>query len=163
MPQASRHQLEVYRRNPHQQLQCIRSDGRRHSSSEHSPVDLAHCQAGKNPALSHKGSLSADTQVEGLCWSLEGVEKSNLKRAIPVARLQSCSLDHRFFAARRLHLRSPHLRPCSTQLMHQHHRYIDVLPFPTFRERIIKLAYCEKEPMINEDELCQDLIDGLIC
>jgi hypothetical protein len=56
-----------------------------------------------------------------------------------------------------------HLRPCATQLMYRHHPYIDVLPFPTFRERLIKLA-CAGEPMIDEDELCKDLEnDGLIC
>ena len=56
-----------------------------------------------------------------------------------------------------------HLRPCATQLMYRHHPYIDVLPFPTFRERLIKLA-CVKEPTIDEDELCKDLEnDGLIC
>jgi hypothetical protein len=55
------------------------------------------------------------------------------------------------------------LRPCATQLMYRHHPYIDVLPFPTFRERLIKLA-CAEEPMIDEDELCKDLEnDGLIC
>jgi len=47
--------------------------------------------------------------------------------------------------------------------MYRHHPYIDVLPFPTFRERLIKLA-CAGEPMIDEDELCKDLEnDGLIC
>jgi hypothetical protein len=56
-----------------------------------------------------------------------------------------------------------HLRPCAAQLMHRHHPYIDVLPFPTFRERLITLT-CAKEPMIDEDELCKDLEnDGLIC
>jgi len=56
-----------------------------------------------------------------------------------------------------------HLQPCATQLMYRHHPYIDVLPFPTFRERLIKLAYAE-EPMIDEDELCTDLKNnGLIC
>jgi hypothetical protein len=56
-----------------------------------------------------------------------------------------------------------HLRPCATQLMYRHHPYIDVLPFPTFRERLIKLA-CAEEPMVDEDELCKDLQnDGLIC
>ena len=56
-----------------------------------------------------------------------------------------------------------HLRPCATQLMYRHHPYIDVLPFPVFRERLIKLV-CAEEPMIDEDELCQDLTnDGLIC
>ncbi|KAF8859049.1 hypothetical protein BDZ45DRAFT_372188 [Acephala macrosclerotiorum] len=56
------------------------------------------------------------------------------------------------------------LRPCATQLMHRHHPYIDMLPFPTFRERVIKLA-CAEEPMIDEDDLCKDLSenDGLIC
>ena len=56
-----------------------------------------------------------------------------------------------------------HLRPSATQLVIRHHPYIDVLPFPTFRERLIKLA-CSKEPIIDEDELCHDLEnDGLIC
>lgn len=56
-----------------------------------------------------------------------------------------------------------HLRPCAPQLMYRHHPYIDVLPFPTFRERLINLA-CAKEPTIDEDELCKDLEnDGLIC
>jgi hypothetical protein len=61
------------------------------------------------------------------------------------------------------HLRT-YLRPTATQMMHRHHPYIDVLPFPKFRERIIKLAYAEDEPMIDEDDLCEDLQkDGLIC
>jgi hypothetical protein len=56
-----------------------------------------------------------------------------------------------------------HLRPCPTQLVLAHHPYIDVLPFPTFRERLIKLAYTDS-PMIDEDDLCSDLEnDGLIC
>jgi hypothetical protein len=56
-----------------------------------------------------------------------------------------------------------HLRPCPAQLMISHHPYIDVLPFPTFRERVIRLAM-GKEPMIDEDDLCRDLEnDGLIC
>jgi hypothetical protein len=56
-----------------------------------------------------------------------------------------------------------HLRPCATQLMHKHHPYIDVLPFPTFRERVIKLAYVD-EPLIDEEDLCNDLQnDGLVC
>jgi hypothetical protein len=58
---------------------------------------------------------------------------------------------------------SIYLRPTATQMMHKHHPYIDMLPFPTFRERIIKLAYVE-EPIIDEGDLCQDLLnDGLVC
>ncbi|TAQ86326.1 hypothetical protein B7494_g5340 [Chlorociboria aeruginascens] len=67
----------------------------------------------------------------------------------------SCSRDF-------LHLKT-HLRPCASQLIYTHHPYIDVLPFPTFRERVIKLA-CTESPIIDEDELCRDLEnDGLIC
>ncbi len=56
-----------------------------------------------------------------------------------------------------------YLRPTATQMMNKHHPYIDVLPFPTFRDRVIKLA-CSEEPMVDEDELCEDLQnDGLIC
>ena len=54
------------------------------------------------------------------------------------------------------------LRPCAAQLMQKHHPWIDVLPFPTLRERAIKLAYCE-EPMIDEDDLCNDLNEGRVC
>jgi hypothetical protein len=55
-----------------------------------------------------------------------------------------------------------HLRPCAAQLMQRHHPWIDVFPFPTLRERAIKLAYCE-EPMIDEDDFCNDLTEGLVC
>lgn len=56
-----------------------------------------------------------------------------------------------------------YLRPTAAQMVVSHHPYIDVLPFPTFRDRIIKLAYVE-EPMIDEEELCRDLAnDGLVC
>ena len=89
--------------------------------------------------------------------------------------LDSCNVESPFFrdsisesAAEEaclsdfLHLRT-HLRPCAAQLLYRHHPYIDVLPFPCFRERLIKLT-CAKEPMINEDELCNDLEnDGLVC
>jgi hypothetical protein len=55
------------------------------------------------------------------------------------------------------------LRPCVTQLTHMHHPYIDVLPFPTFRERVIKLAYVD-QPIIDEEDLHNDVSnDGLIC
>ena len=55
------------------------------------------------------------------------------------------------------------LQPCASQMIYRHHPYIDLLPFPTFRERIIKLNYTET-PMIDERELCKDLQnDGLIC
>ena len=58
-----------------------------------------------------------------------------------------------------LHLNT-HLRPSVIQLTARHHPYIDMLPFPTFRERLI----CSDQPIINEDELCDDLKnDGLIC
>lgn len=55
------------------------------------------------------------------------------------------------------------LQPCVSQIMYSHHPYIDLLPFPTFRERVIKLT-CTETPMIDENELCSDLQnDGLIC
>jgi hypothetical protein len=67
----------------------------------------------------------------------------------------SCSKDF-------LHLKK-HLRPSASQIMHSHHPCIDVLPFPQFRERFIKLI-SSQPPMIDEDELWDDLQnDGLIC
>ena len=56
-----------------------------------------------------------------------------------------------------------HLRPVAAQVMYKHDPYIDTFPFPTFRERVIKLAYGDT-PMIDEEDLCNDLNnDGLIC
>lgn len=57
----------------------------------------------------------------------------------------------------------PCLRPSVSQIMHDHHPYIDVLPFPKLRDRIIKLT-CGSEPMMDDEELCHDLAnDGLVC
>lgn len=57
----------------------------------------------------------------------------------------------------------PYLRPSSAQIIHPHHPYLDVLPFPVFRERVLRLISTDP-PMIDEDELCEDLTkDGLIC
>jgi hypothetical protein len=57
----------------------------------------------------------------------------------------------------------PLLRPSSTQLTHPHHPYLDILPFPAFRNRIIQLLQVQPRP-IDSDKLCQDLkSDGLIC
>jgi hypothetical protein len=57
----------------------------------------------------------------------------------------------------------PLLRPSSTQLTHPHHPYLDILPFPAFRNRIIQLLQVQPRP-IDSDKLCQDLTsDGLIC
>lgn len=55
------------------------------------------------------------------------------------------------------------LRPTKNQLSRRHHPYLDVLPFPTFRERTIALLNVDP-PIIDEDELCHDLLnDGLVC
>ncbi|GIK05568.1 hypothetical protein Aspvir_009681 [Aspergillus viridinutans] len=57
----------------------------------------------------------------------------------------------------------PLLRPSSTQLTHPHHPYLDILPFPAFRNRIIQLLQVQPPP-IDSERLCQDLqSDGLIC
>ncbi|GIJ85000.1 hypothetical protein Asppvi_003855 [Aspergillus pseudoviridinutans] len=57
----------------------------------------------------------------------------------------------------------PLLRPSSTQVAHPHHPYLDILPFPSFRDRIIQLLQVQPPPF-DPDKLCQDLkSDGLIC
>jgi hypothetical protein len=57
----------------------------------------------------------------------------------------------------------PLLRPSSTQLAHPHHPYLDILPFPAFRNRIIQLLQVQPPPF-DPEKLCQDLkSDGLIC
>ena len=57
----------------------------------------------------------------------------------------------------------PSLRPNASQLMIEHHPYMDILPFPTMRDRLLRLTAGD-EPMIDEDDFCNDLAnDGLIC
>lgn len=48
------------------------------------------------------------------------------------------------------------LRPTRAQILVPHHPYIDVLPFPTMRDRLID-AVAREPPLIDEDELCDDL------
>lgn len=55
------------------------------------------------------------------------------------------------------------LRPTQNQLTYRHHPYIDALPFPTFRERVIALLQVDP-PILDEEELCHDLQnDGITC
>ncbi|KAL6806849.1 hypothetical protein GGI42DRAFT_319595 [Trichoderma sp. SZMC 28013] len=55
------------------------------------------------------------------------------------------------------------LRPTKSQLARSHHPYLDVLPFPTFRERAIALIHADT-PVFDEEELCRDLLnDALVC
>jgi hypothetical protein len=57
----------------------------------------------------------------------------------------------------------PHLRPTIAQIRRRHHPYLDALPFPTLRERIIEACSLES-PILDEEDLCEDLKkDGLIC
>jgi hypothetical protein len=104
-------------------------------------------------------ACAANAQVLGLSFEFEDcdtVESLFFRESISkeVAAV-ACSTDFQ-------HLKTD-LRPSPIQLIHRHHPWIDVLPFPTFRERVIKLAYSDP-PMIDEDELCLDLLnDGLIC
>ncbi|KAI9733316.1 MAG: hypothetical protein M1834_003400 [Cirrosporium novae-zelandiae] len=55
------------------------------------------------------------------------------------------------------------LRPTSAQITHNHYFYIDLLPFPKFRERMIVLGSMDP-PFFDEDELMCDIDNnGLIC
>jgi len=61
-----------------------------------------------------------------------------------------------------VHLK-PCLRPSTIQLVHPHHPYLDILPFPSFRTRVLQLLMVQPPP-IDPDELCQDLqSDGIVC
>lgn len=55
------------------------------------------------------------------------------------------------------------LRPCASQILQPHSLYIDALPFPTLRERIIALRAVE--PKVFEDvELWDDIASGgVVC
>jgi hypothetical protein len=57
----------------------------------------------------------------------------------------------------------PLLQPSSTQLENPHHPYLDILPFPSFRNRTIQLLQIQPPPF-DPAQLCQDLKnDGIIC
>lgn len=65
-------------------------------------------------------------------------------------------------AAEFVHLK-PQLRPSAIQLTSPHHPYLDILPFPAFRNCAIQLLQVQPQPF-DPAELCRDLkSDGLIC
>lgn len=59
---------------------------------------------------------------------------------------------------------APHLRPTSAQVLHPHHPWLDLIPFPTLCERAITLASMNP-PLLDAKELKLDVImnDGLTC
>ncbi|RSL56295.1 hypothetical protein CEP54_008925 [Fusarium duplospermum] len=54
---------------------------------------------------------------------------------------------------------TPDLRPTDLQLTFGHHPYVDVIPFRSFRDNIIK-ALLHDPPLIDENMLCHDLLAG---
>ncbi|CAG1996857.1 unnamed protein product [Fusarium graminearum] len=54
---------------------------------------------------------------------------------------------------------SPDLRPTDKQLIVGHHPYVDVIPFKTFRENLIR-ALENDPPIIDEGILCHDILGG---
>ncbi|MCJ1398394.1 hypothetical protein MMC11_001592 [Xylographa trunciseda] len=58
---------------------------------------------------------------------------------------------------------SPDLRPIAAQLRYRHHPWIDTIPSPTLRQRLIQCISSDP-PMVDEDDFCLDLQkDGLVC
>lgn len=55
------------------------------------------------------------------------------------------------------------LQPVDEQIIVEHHIYLDVLPFPTFRQKALQ-ALAKDPPELDEDELCTDITkkDGLV-
>jgi hypothetical protein len=49
---------------------------------------------------------------------------------------------------------APHLRPTSAQVLRPHHPWLDLIPFPTLRERAITLASMNP-PLLDAKELKQ--------
>lgn len=65
-------------------------------------------------------------------------------------------------AARFRHV-SLDLRPTAAQIRCRHHPWIDTIPSPTLRQRLIQCISSDP-PMVDEDDFCLDLQnDGLIC
>ncbi|KAH8803480.1 hypothetical protein F5884DRAFT_756755 [Xylogone sp. PMI_703] len=54
-----------------------------------------------------------------------------------------------------------YLRPTPTQILHPHHPFLDILPFPTMRSRAISLS---SQLLIDIVDLKRDIMkDGLVC
>ncbi|KAL1870456.1 hypothetical protein Daus18300_005143 [Diaporthe australafricana] len=55
------------------------------------------------------------------------------------------------------------LQPVDVQITVEHHVYLDVIPFPSFRERALK-ALAHDPPLFDEEEMCVDICtnEGLI-
>ncbi|KAG8165423.1 hypothetical protein KVR01_005698 [Diaporthe batatas] len=55
------------------------------------------------------------------------------------------------------------LQPVDVQITVEHHVYLDVIPFPSFRDRALR-AIAQEPPLLDEDELCRDICsnEGLI-
>ena len=95
-------------------------------------------------ALALGTTFDADPDAESQFFLLTTLEEAKL----------SCS-------AKFSHLK-PDLRPSVSQVLVSHHPYLDFLPFPTFRERTLRLLATDP-PMVDEDELCGDMQNGLVC
>lgn len=48
------------------------------------------------------------------------------------------------------------LQPVDEQITTEHHIYLDLLPFPSFRQRALQ-ALAQDPPLFDEDELCVDI------
>jgi hypothetical protein len=56
------------------------------------------------------------------------------------------------------------LRPTAAQILHRHHPWLDLIPFPSIRERALTLASLNP-PLVDMQELQNDIFmnDGLFC
>ena len=56
------------------------------------------------------------------------------------------------------------LRPTAAQILHKHHPWLDIIPFPSIRERTLTLASLSP-PLVDMNELQNDIFmnDGLFC
>ncbi|KAJ9142147.1 hypothetical protein NKR23_g7461 [Pleurostoma richardsiae] len=48
------------------------------------------------------------------------------------------------------------LQPVDDQLIIEHHPYLDIIPFPSFRSRALQALACEP-PLFDEEEMCHDM------
>src|SRR5450432_3446874 len=82
---------------------------------------------------------------------LHSMNACNAMVAISDILQLGCSARHRLYHPTRPH--PPSLEPTALQKVVPHHAYIDMIPFPTIRDRIL-----ETMTVINEEELCRDLV-----
>jgi hypothetical protein len=117
---------------------------------------LSNSNPGQNMSGHESGSWvlsipepSPETQL----MILQSVNAVNAMFCISEVMQLNCTYVHRTYTAQPTVTYPPSLTPTKLQAVIAHHAYVDMIPFPILRDRIL-----EALQTMNEEELCKDLV-----